>query len=386
MPVRNRTSGAAKKAPAKKAAAKSPTAKKGPVKAVAKGAKKVTGQMAMDGEDRRFAELSGDHANRRPDIEAYLDSKGVKWIYHEHVKFDDIDMERSLRNQARIHKKLDEEVVDRYLEAMSRGDVFPPLIGARAGRSDSKLVNVDGNHRAASSKKKGDAFYPYGYYEIVDADPQIIVLMTFEANTKHGLPTSEEERVHQAIWLIDNGANQKQAAAAVNVPERAIKKLWNKVVADRRADEVGILRSHWDHLSQSIRQRLVTVATDEGFRALTELTFRAKLDWDEVNRLVNELNASRSGTKQAAMVENWVNVYADRIQANLGGVGTSNSRKGATPKQRYQLALGSVLALPDDPSSLTNMFAAGERAEAARKAREAAKKFTAMAKALEAAS
>jgi hypothetical protein len=365
----------AKKATARKAATRTPTRKSTPTKAATPS--KGTGLSAATLVD----------TNRRPDIESYLDGKGVKWRYLSEVKIDEIDLEKSLRNQARIKQKVDEEVITRYVEAMERGDVFPPIVFARGGRSASaKFVNIDGNHRVISKKKAGDEVYTYGAYEVYDADPQVIVMMTFEANTKHGLPTSEEERVHQAIWLIDNGATKKAAAQAVNVPEKAINKLWNKVVADRRADEVGILRSHWDHLSQSIKNRLNTVQTDEGFMALVELVYKAKLDWDEVNTFVNEINGTRSGTKQKAMVTNWTEVLKDRIQANLGGGLTNASRRGATPLQRYRMTLGAVLGLPDDVNSLASQFAPQERSEAAQRAREAAKRFTALARALDAAS
>lgn len=345
--------------------------------------KKATASGRTANRDKKIDTTPG-RSNRRPDIEKYLDDKGVKWEYHPTLAYDDIDLERSLRNQARIHHKVDEEVVTRYTDAMERGDVFPPVITAKGGRTaDAKQVNIDGNHRIISGTKRGGEVYPYGAYEVLSADPQIIVLMTFEANTKHGLPTSEEERVHQAIWLIDNGASHQRAAEAVNVPIGAIKRLWNKVQADRRADEVGMVRSHWDHLSNGIKQRLLTVSTDEGFAALAELAFKAKLDTDEVNKCVAEINQSRSGVKQRAMVANWTEVYADRVAANLGGMGTSNSKKGQTPKQRYLLTIGNVLSLPDDPVSLAAQFAPQERSEAASRARDAEKRFRGLAEALE---
>jgi hypothetical protein len=325
--------------------------------------------------------------NRRQDIEAELDSKGVRWRFLEEVKIDEIDLEKSLRNQARIKQKVDEEVVARYVEGMNRGDVFPPILFARGGRTaSSKFVNIDGNHRVIAAKKAGNEVYPFGAYEIYDAQPEVIVMMTFEANTKHGLPTSEEERVHQAIWLIDNGATQAAAAQAVNVPKSAIAKLWNKVQADRRASDAGIPNSQWDHFNQFIKNRLVTVSTDEGLVAMADLAFKAKFTADEVNAHVNDLNGSRSGTKQKQQVSQWREAYADRIAANLGGVGTNVSKRGATPVQRYRMTLGAVLSLPEEPDNLAKMFAAGERAEQAQRAREAAKKFNALAKALDAVS
>jgi hypothetical protein len=151
-------------------------------------------------------------------------------------------------------------------------------------------------------------------------------MMTFEANVKHGVPTTHEERLHQAVWLINNGTAQEDAAAAVNIKMSDIKKHWARLKADQRADEVGILRPHWDGIAQSSKGRLASIITDEGFMAASNLVYRANLAPDEVFDLVQQLNAVKSSARQVALVKNFESIYGDRIQEAEAGMATGNRR------------------------------------------------------------
>ena len=66
---------------------------------------------------------------------------------------------------------------------------------------------------------------------------------------------------------MDSEVNLAQAAAICMVSQRALRTRWNKRHADRRADEVGLLRNEWDSLLSAVRGRLLMIATDEGLRA-----------------------------------------------------------------------------------------------------------------------
>src|SRR4051794_13664475 len=92
-----------------------------------------------------------DHPARRLEIEELLNKTGVSWTFEPDVSLGEIDMDRSLRNQARINKVLDQPTVETYIEAMKRGDQFPALI-SYFWNNTSKRVLIDGNHRAAAHK------------------------------------------------------------------------------------------------------------------------------------------------------------------------------------------------------------------------------------------
>lgn len=318
--------------------------------------------------------------HRRAEVENWLDHHGVAWEYDPAVPLERIDFERSLQNQARVYTKLDLDRVATYAEAMERGDEFPAVVVNRSSVK-AKLVDVDGNHRVAAYSKAEFTHIPA--YVITKARPQTIVMLTFEANVKHGLPTSHEERLHQAVWLINNGASVDQAAAAVNVKSADIKKAMSRVKADQRADDVGILRTQWDGISQSSKNRLSNITTDEGFKDAASLTFRANLAADEVFELVSQCNQVRSSSRQQAIVKNFASTLGDRIQEAGAGVATGGRRQ-RTPKQAFNMVLGQLGTLPESPSAIAARFVGEERNEAAKRARDAAHQLTAIADELEA--
>lgn len=328
---------------------------------------------------REASTAAVDDPNRRSDIEAWLDKHGVTWEYAGEVELSKTDFDKSLRNQARVYTTLDPEVVTTYAEAINRGDQFPAIVAHRSSKT-AKLVNVDGNHRWAAFKEAGRTTAPT--YLITKARPQTVVMMTFEANTKHGMPTSHAERLHQAVWLMHNGATYAQASAAVNVKEGEVKRAWARQQADSRADEVGILRTTWDAISQSSKNRLLNVLTDEGFRAAVDLTFRANLGAEDVFDLVAELNKVKSSARQEAIVKQWAAAHSEQIQEAGAGIATGGRRQ-RTPKQAFGIALASLATLPENLDVIAEKYVGDERSETAKRAREAATRLTSIADRLE---
>jgi ParB-like chromosome segregation protein Spo0J len=319
-------------------------------------------------------------AHRDPAIESWLDSYGVKWEYTGPVDIDRFDAEKSLANQARVFEPLDEEVVTTYAEALKRGDQFPAVVANRPS-ARGRLTMIDGNHRYAAARRAELPQVPT--YTVINAKKSTVVMMTFAANTRHGKPTSYDERVFQAVWLLNNGATQEEAAASVQLKKSDITKAWARVQADNRADEVGILRREWEALSHPNRQRLYGVITDEGFRAAAGLSFRANLDAQQVQELVGEVNKVRSSEKQVAVVKRFEGVWSEQIQDVKSGMGT-HSRRKVTPKSTLRRALTSLSTLPENISLVADMFADQERQEAAKQARSAAAQLSAFAEQLEA--
>src|SRR5664279_3481260 len=145
-------------------------------------------------------------------------------------------------------------------------------------------------------------------------------MLAFRANARHGVPNTEDERLSHAVYLMDSEVSLAQAAAICMVSERALRTRWNKRQADRRADEVG-LRTEWDSLLSAVRGRLLMIATDEGFRAAAMLAHRARLSTSAAVKLVSEVNGTRSGARQAAMVKNIeATGYICRIRELAGGI------------------------------------------------------------------
>jgi hypothetical protein len=101
--------------------------------------------------------------------------------------------------------------------------------------------------------------------------------------------------------------------------------------------------------------------------------------------LVSEVNGTKSGARQAAMVKSIeATVYLDRIRRLAGGItAVSKPGRGRGPKPRLGMALGSLGALPEDLTSLASLYQGPERQEVATRCRSAAERMLALAEKLD---
>jgi hypothetical protein len=151
------------------------------------------------------------------------------------------DQQKSLDNQVRF-QRLDEAVVETYADAVNRGDRFPAILVRREERSMSDWT---ANHLFAAYARNQRSGIPS--YDVFVSGMQATVL-AFRANVRYGVPNTEDERLSHAFDLMDSDISLAQATAVCMVSERALRTRWNKRQADRRADEVGLLRNEWDSL------------------------------------------------------------------------------------------------------------------------------------------
>lgn len=304
-------------------------------------------------------------------IEDYLDSKGVKWEFQAKIDPEDFDADKSLHNQARF-QAINEGRVDQYAEAMRRGDQFPPVI---AHGKQGKLILADGNHRLQAAIK---ARKPLATY-VISGDPQTIVLITFEANARHGLPTAEDERLQQALYLMDNGASVRAAAAALSIPEKLVNAASIRRNTDQRFLENQISPLIIEKMPEPVKRRLSQISTDEGFVAAVDLAHRSAMTSMAAYELVTEINEMRSSAKQVAFIKQREQDLYEQIGASGGGVLT---RRTQGPKARLNMAMGMVDNLPDDMDLLKKQYLGPEAEEAARRLRATARRLNHLAKVL----
>lgn len=319
---------------------------------------------------------------RRPDIEDDLKEKyHVDWLYLRDVPTDQFDVDKSLANQARF-EALDPATVELYKEGVARGDIFPAVLAYRPGRGvRPKLVIIDGNHRLAAHMEAGKTI---NVYEIDKAThPQTISVMMHAFNTKHGRPTSEEERVRGALYLMDSGAPLATAAETLNVPLKVLRRALTDRLGDTRAVEAGVNLREWESIPKGTRSRLHQISSDEGFAAASHLAYAAKMSFEETAGLVTDVNTTKSANKQKQIVRAKSDEMQERIQADGGGLSTGRStRKGMTHKVRVSIMLGQILTLPEDNNALVQGYAEPEREEAAQRIEDASQRLHKLARAL----
>lgn len=283
---------------------------------------------------------------RREEIEQWLEEKGVRWTYQTDVPVSQFDLKKGLRNQARINQVLNDTVVETYVEAMKRGDSFPAVLAYKDG---SKYVTIDGNHRLAAADIAGCVIDVYVI--AADTDPTVIMLMTYEANAKHGLPNAVDERLRHAVFMIENaGASQESAAASLNLPKSAVSRAWQKHKADERSQAVGLLPREWEQLNPSTRIRIGSVQNDEIFSRMADLAYRAGLTADETDAAVRQINGTRSYNEQLKSVESLTDMYRSRVQASGGGVIKASRTMG--PRRHLVMSMGHIAVVKAKMDSL----------------------------------
>ncbi len=292
------------------------------------------------------------HPSRSVQTEKLLTDRGFSWEYRIDVPLNQFDVEKSLRNQARIGQPLNKHTVERYVVALGNGDEFPAIVAAEPSVKKAGLLVVDGNHRYEAHQQMKRA--TIDAYIIKGASPAAITTLTFEANTHHGLPTDEKDRIHQALYLIDNGLSAEDAARRLGIKPSKLRQEASLAAADRRAVDAGLNRPKWDRLPASVRLRMNQLSTDEGFAALGKLVLDANLKTEDVAKAVSDMAQLRSSRKQVDYVQTLRLTFAQDLQTGgrpKGPIG----RQPRSGRLVYGMALGQLKSLPSATDIVTMM-------------------------------
>jgi hypothetical protein len=331
------------------------------------------------------ATTTAHRASQRPEIEEWLDGYGVDWKFVPNVPISQVNVQASLNNQARIEQGvLDANTVETYTEAMKRGDAFPALVGYK---KSGKYILIDGNHRIAGGQGSGTT--DFDMYEVsASTEPELIDLLTYEANAKHGLPNSPEDRLRHAVALAATGTSLKAAAARLNLPLSQVSSAWARYQADQRATEVGIVKSRWNELTPNARARIGNCKYDSVMEGVAELAYRAQMPYTEIDDVVTMTNKAR--TEKSALSA--LATYRDKIKHRIRktGGGAYKREKGAwawTPARRLQISVSHLNHIADvSDKEILNGIASlsdADRQMLAERTRDAAEKLVSLAEKLE---
>lgn len=238
------------------------------------------------------------------------------------VRVDSIDYETSLAIQAR-RERLDPQVVADYVEAMARGDVFPPIVVCDVPDKRRPIAPA-GVHRLAAAREVGaleiDTFFVAG------ATSAQIERIATEDNLRHGSRVSIDDRLWQAERLISRtGITQVAAADRLRIPVSRLQTFLRQRGTEERLHRMGLAPIR----SKDARERLHSVRSDVVFRAIAGLP-EELLGAAAVARLVTEINGATSEADQLAIVaaakeQSQLERRMDVPAAKSGGPGNSSA-------------------------------------------------------------
>lgn len=280
-------------------------------------------------------------------VEAWLDERGVKYTYTPGLALSTIDMEASLRNQARVTvEPISQDFVGSYAQAMENGNTFPPIVVWESGK-DTWTV-IDGNHRVAAALQLGWDELPA--YKVSTTDEKVITLLTYEANAKHGIPTTPGERIQQALHLIDAGVTGADASRLLGVGYSNLVNRHRSLRAKRHMNALGIDATG---LGEGVINRLASIHNDRVLREAAELARKAGMKVGPVNDLVTRVNAERTEDAQMQVVRDEFDRRKGEIGQMAGFVRMPNSVR------RWASVVGQVVALEmsqEDVDRLTDEY------------------------------
>lgn len=297
------------------------------------------------------------------EVEAWLTKRAVKFKRPATIDIDLIDEKASQKNQARADG-VTKSVVDKYIDALRNGDLFPPVVVYKRG---DRYIIIDGNHRLTASKRYGAK--KIWVYEANPSSSELIELLTAEANSRHGYGVASDWRARQAVYLVSLGHSVETVANALTMTVHGVRKALRVAETDARAARLGI--TDFDSLTASTKIRIAGLPTDAQFVKVVELVRETKFSaGNEFSTFVSDIRRIRSDSEALEFIEE---MRKTRL-SEQSFIPTKSKRRIANPKLQVVTALGSVLAL--DPEQLNQIFLlAEERTEIARRLGDASLKL-----------
>ena len=258
-------------------------------------------------------------------VESWLEDEGVEFELNSEFPLKKIDFDSSLKNQARLKISLYEDIVERYAELMEAGTPFPPAVGYM---KNNKLIFIDGNHRGQANLLMDNSTMPV--YVVKGANASKIIALTFTANTSHGLPNKEEERVEHALHMVREGVTQAYAANMMGLKTAEVQGAWRRAEADRRAAAVGINKNQWNAIAAPSRVRVSSISNDLVMKKAVSVITKLNMKATEISLLISDIKKQRTDAERTKMLNAILKERSSEV-----GVVTRGSK--STQSRRYLL-------------------------------------------------
>lgn len=227
------------------------------------------------------------------EVEAWLNRRGAHFLRCMAIPVELFDERASRNNQARA-EAIVPEAVARYTVTLKDGEPLPPVVAYRPGK-DARFVMVDGNNRLASHKAVGARTIPT-YVLAPDTPTPLIMLLTVEANAKHGESVPLSWRIRQAADLNENGYDEETAASAAKITVYQLRHHKALRVIDDRVRPLRI--TGWLDLTETARHKLGQLKSDPVLMQAAHAAIQTEMTADDVKGMVRDLKALRSEREQ----------------------------------------------------------------------------------------
>jgi hypothetical protein len=227
------------------------------------------------------------HPARSPQIEDRLAARHVPYIFEPNLPLEQLrDTEG---NQVRLSRhRAPKQMVDRYVEQMKNGAVFPGIVVNAEGEL------VDGNTRLAAMRRIRRR--TIAAYVCSDLTPLAARALSVELNQAHGqCMTPEEIRAFVVGAVRDGQTPDMGACARMTGTKPAILKRWIKAKQARaRAAQAGVPVDGFGLLPDSVQAALQQCRLQSVFAEVTTLAFDARLNAATTKAIVRDANSAAS--------------------------------------------------------------------------------------------
>lgn len=241
---------------------------------------------------------------RNPIYEQVLKRNGLEFKYVDDLRLTLIDVPRSMHNQARIAKPIDDELVATYELGYRSGAHFPPLV-VYLPRPKGKYVLMDGIQRFTAAIKAGR--HVHDVYDVDCTDPQVIdrVTWTFNNAVNGKRLSPEESLVHAVSYVMKYGVSQELTAKDWGVSlwkiQRRIRELKLREVLDRQ-NVRGASRLSQDQINELSP---LLPSGEDIIAATAKVVLESGLSGRDLSPLVDRIKGAPTGTAKLETIDDF---------------------------------------------------------------------------------
>lgn len=260
---------------------------------------------------------------RDPRLEALLERHHVDWEFDPAYPLDQIDVKRSLANQARADTEpLLEETVELYTHHYRQGAVFPGILLRRTSPRAKKAYALGGNHRHTAAVAAGLTTHPA--YVVVCTDEAATSLM-YEDNMANGAQLPKKQRLAIAAYLCNIGYTQERAAREMGVTQAEVSNYRKLHDTNQRA--VAAKVAGFVDLPQGLRVELGRIQSDPVFAETARLMVATQMPGTDATKVIKAVKAARSDEAALQFIGSEFETRRDDVQRARAGAKAGKYRK-----------------------------------------------------------